>query len=133
MNGNQFKKNKHEEDLLDLQIITTVLFMASLIISIFLTYNDKLCLNKQKDLFSKKGASNLATFNRIYALVLTLTFLYINYENRKIAGAKKQNLEPFNLQITASQLTTLAAIISLYVVLTSGEYNIVPVIENPIV
>ena len=42
-----------------------------------------------------------------------------------------KDLTPFKLQITASELSTVAAIIVLYTVLTSGEYSVIAGAENP--
>ena len=66
-------------------------------------------------------------------LYLTLSYLYISYNNVDLAKQKNQEIWPFNLQLFSSELSTLAAIIVLYVVLkTSGEqYSIVAGIGNP--
>ena len=85
-----------------------------------------------KPFLNKKMSQNISVFNRVVVVVLTLTFLYINYKNIEIAKIKnKKDLTPFKLQITASELSTVAAIIVLYTVLTSGEYSVIAGAENP--
>ncbi len=122
-----------EVKLLDIQLIATILYIVSLIISISLTINDKQITQKKKSIFTNNQAKNLSIFNRIFIVVLTLTFLYISYQNRDIAKKEKKKIWPFDLQMYASELSLLATIIVLYVVIeTSGEqYSIISGIENP--
>ena len=122
-----------EVKLLDIQLIATILYIVSLIISISLTINDKQITQKKKSIFNNNQAKNLAIFNRIFIVGLTLTFLYISYQNRDIAKKEKKKIWPFDLQMYASELSLLATIIVLYVVIeTSGEqYSIISGIENP--
>lgn len=124
---------KKEVKLLDIQLIATILYIVSLIISISLTINDKQITQKKKSIFTNNQAKNLSIFNRIFIVGLTLTFLYISYQNRDIAKKEKKKIWPFDLQMYASELSLLATIIVLYVVIeTSGEqYSIISGIENP--
>ena len=75
---------KKEENLLDIQIITTFVYIGSLILSIYITYNDKVTIANGKGFLSKKQNQNFSIFNRTLVVVLTLIYLYISYENRKI-------------------------------------------------
>ena len=122
-----------EIKLLDFQIILTVIYVGSLILSIFITYNDRIELSDNINIFSKKQAKNYSIFNRILVLVLTLAFLFINYENFKITKQKGENTDNSYLQIVASEISTLATIIVLYVVLKSAgeDYTIISGVENP--
>lgn len=121
-----------EVKILDIQIIATIIYILSLFISYILTYNDKFELINGKPWLNEKLSRNISVGNRVLVLILTLVFLYINYKNINIAKIKKnKNLTPFKLQITASELSTLAAIIVLYTVITSGEYSIIAGAENP--
>lgn len=130
MNNNSTKED--EIKLLDIQIIATVIYILSLFISYIITYNDKCEILNNKPFLDKKMSQNISVFNRVVVVVLTLTFLYINYKNIEIAKIKnKKDLTPFKLQITASELSTVAAIIVLYTVLTSGEYSVIAGAENP--
>lgn len=125
--------NDKEANLLNIQLWTTVIYIGSLFISIALTYDDKQKVQNRKGLFSKKQSGKLSIFNRSLVLLLTLSYLYISYNNVDLAKQKNQEIWPFNLQLFSSELSTLAAIIVLYVVLkTSGEqYSIVAGIGNP--
>ena len=116
--------NNKEKKLLEQQMITTVIYLLTLFVSLSLTYNDILNLDN-KHIYNDELAEKIGITNRTIVLVLTLSYLYINYQNREIAKSKKKNLKISNLQLTASSLSTIAAIIVLYVVISSGKYTVI--------
>lgn len=116
--------NNKEKKLLEQQLLTTVIYVFTLFISISLTYNDILNLDNKK-IYSDELAEKIGISNRTIALILTLSYLYINYQNRELAKEKKKNLRFANLQLTAGSLSTIAAIIVLYVVINSGRYTVI--------
>lgn len=122
-----------EVNLLNIQMWTTIIYIGSLFISISLTYNDKQNLLNKKGFYSENQSQKLSIGNRWLVLFLTFSYLFINYKNINLAKEKGQKLWPFYLQVFSSELSTLAAIIVLYVVIkTAGEqYSIVSGIENP--
>ena len=124
---------KQEANVLDLQLIATIIYIGSLIISIFLTYNDKMDVLNLKKIFTEKQNRNLSIFNRFLVVILTLTFLYASYETRRLAKVKGEKLENFNLQVMASEISLVSTLIVLYVVIKSqGEqYSIISGISNP--
>ena len=124
---------KKEENLLDLQIITTLVYIGSLILSIYITYNDKVTIANGKGFLNKKQNQNISIFNRTLVVVLTLVYLYISYENRKIIEKKKGDRNAASLQVFASEISLVSTIIVLYVILkTSGEeYSIISGAGNP--
>ena len=125
--------NNEEIKLLDIQIITTLIYIGSLVLSIYLTYNDKLNLMNQKTIFTKKQNINYSIFNRFLVVILTSIYLYISYENNKIAKKNNRNIKATKLQLNASELSLISTIIVLYVVIsTSGEeYSIISGSGNP--
>lgn len=124
---------KKEENLLDLQIITTLVYIGSLILSIYITYNDKVTIANGKGFLNKKQNQNISIFNRTLVVVLTLIYLYISYENREIIEKKKGDRNAASLQVFASEISLVSTIIVLYVILkTSGEeYSIISGAGNP--
>lgn len=127
--------NRNEEvKLLDYQIIATILYIGSLGLSLLITYNDKLIQVYRKPLMKRKIYRNLTLFNRTLVLGLTLVYLYVSYKNQNMAKEKKIDVNPFNLQAMASELSVLGAIIILYVVITteSDNYSILAGAENPV-
>lgn len=121
-----------ELKLLNYQILTSVLFIISIIISIILTYDEKQELLDNKRLFSEKFDKRLNLFNRLLALFIILFILYINTETYKIQQFKRSNLAPFRHQIYASIFSVISALIVLYVVIENWEDNPnITSIENP--
>lgn len=116
---------------LDIQMIATIGYILSLLISLFLTYNSKTELLTKKPIISSKNSHYVSILNRIIVLFLSLVFLYINFEDKNRAQKKGEDVTFLNLQITASDLSVLAAIIVLYVVVESGQYSIITSVENP--
>ena len=123
---------KQEEiNILKLQNIVTTIYIISLIFSIYITNVDKDCIihpNKKHP-----DTLKLAIFNRTLVVILTLLFLYISIQNRKINVKKGKNPDLFNLQVMASEITLISTIIVLYVVIKSmGEnYTIISGVSNP--
>ena len=127
------QEQNDEAHLLDIQIIATVLFIGSLLLSILITYNDRQIAKNEPPPLTNEQVTVLSIFNRTFVVILTLVFLYINYKSRENAKKDNEEMWPFNLQICASELSLLASIIVLYVVIeTSGQqYTIIPGINNP--
>lgn len=122
-----------EINLLNIQMLTTIIYVGSLFVSLSLTYNDRQSLLNKKNIYNEKQSQKISIGNRWLVLLLTFSYLFINYKNTNLAKEKGQKLWPFYLQVFSSELSTLAAIIVLYVVIkTEGEqYSIVSSIENP--
>ena len=95
--------NNNQNKLLEIQILTTTIYIGSLLLSIILTYNDIKLNNKENPPLTNKQAANLSIFNRTLVVILTFVYLYINYKSRENAKKKKQKLWPFDLQICASE------------------------------
>lgn len=123
---------EREIQLLDLQLVTTFVFIASLIISIYITYSDKISIQNNVE-SNTHQIKILSIFNRTLVVVLTLVYLYISFENRKVTQQKKGDLNAASLQVFASEISLVSTLIVLYVVLkTSGEeYSIISGSGNP--
>jgi uncharacterized membrane protein len=123
--------NKGSLKAIDIQFYTLFFSLASIVISLILTYNQKLIKEDKKTLLSDKASYNLSLFNRVLILSIALIFLYVNYKDYKTSNNNKQKKKS-TLQIDASLLTIIAASISLYVVYNSKPEAITN-IQNPIV
>lgn len=120
--------------LLNYQLLTTIAFMISLLISIILTIDERQELLKKQRLFSEQFDKNLNLSNRIFALAIVSFILYINYSDYKIKGKKGVNTTPLKHQIYASILSVISALIVLYVVVENWYENPnINSIENPII
>lgn len=129
---NVFTKKRIQ--LLNEQMIASMLFIGTIIISILLTYDEIKDLSNQKKLFSNKISQNISLYNRIIVVILALYFLYNSYINQKIAQIQKKDLKYLKLQTLSSTLTLISTIIVLYVIIQNyknSNFNVSQV-ENPI-
>ena len=117
-------------NLLDIQIMGTILFIVSLFVSILLNVNQRKYTLHQKPLFSAKTTYLISNFNRLLVLAIALSFLYTSYEFKKIAKEKGSNVALNDLDVFASTLTVVGAIIVLYITANSPVENALD-IENP--
>lgn len=125
-------KNEKEIELLNIDIDTAILFIITILISIYLTYENKQDLLNKKRILNKKDDQYILLFNRLFVLIIVLIILYDNYEGYKIAKEKNKDLKPFKIQIFASILTVITALLILYVVFYNWDKNNLSDIENPI-
>lgn len=124
--------NKKEVEIINIQLYALLLTLLSAIISIIITYNQKLELKEEKTLYDGKEIFKITLFNRILILSLSFVFLYVNYKLYEISKQQKEDLKPYKLQLIASTLVIISGIIALYVVTLSNIENISDV-ENPII
>ena len=121
--------NLEELKSLNYQLILSALAILSIIVSMTLTYNEKLKM-MGKNLFSNDLSSDILKINRSFALLITLGFLYLNLVDKKQKKQKNNSQEYADLQICASLLTLLADGIVLYVALFDKTYQAIS-LENP--
>ena len=113
-----------EKELVKRQLITTTIFVISLFISLFLTYNELLKFS-DKEIINDSLSKKIGISNRLLVVILSISYLCINYQNNKINPSYNSKL-----QVMASEINLLATIIVLYVVINSN-YTVTS-IENPI-
>ena len=119
-----------ESRLLNYQLILSTTFIFTIIVSLALTYNQILKHKKQIPIFSSDEEQAILKINRIIAIIISLGFLLINTEDKKVKlNYGVCNEKNANLQIWASIFTLIASAIVLYVAFSS-EGGITD-IENP--
>jgi len=123
---------KEELSAINIQLITLIATIFTAIISIIITYNQKLEIEEKDSIFSPKESLKITLFNRKLILILSFIFLFVNLILLKISKEEGENLKPYNLQIIASVLVIVSGIIALYVVNLSSTENLADV-ENPII
>lgn len=119
-----------EVKLLKAQMVLSVVAIVTVLVSLGLSYNEILKLNKTTPLFSRKMKNGILISNRLLALIISIGFLYIDYIDKNIKQKyKKNNLRDAQLQINASILSVIASIIVLYTAFDgkNGEVGL----ENP--
>ena len=123
---------KEEIDTINIQLVALLFTLITAIISIIITYNQKLELEKKETILSPKDSLKLTLFNRKLILLISFVFLYVNFTLLKISKEEGENLKPYNLQILASLFIIVSGIIALYVVSLSTTENVADV-ENPVI
>lgn len=124
--------NQEEINAIDIQLVALFIILLADIISIVITYNQKLDLEDKETMFESKELFKLTLFNRILILALSFVFLYVNFKLYDIYKRKNADLKAYVLQIVASFLVIASGIIALYVVKLSDTENIFDV-ENPVI
>ena len=125
-------QNEEELKLINGQIIGIIFFIVTLIVSLLLTYNEKLQRENKPPLFTNKKALDIAFLNRLIVALLGLYFLYTSYKRKDLGNNNANNY--INLEIIASWLAFLASVIVFYIVfLNYNNPNFdVSEIEEPI-
>lgn len=114
---NEEKINNQKIKFLDLQMVATIGFIVTLIISFLLSYDKKLSLEKKERLFTEENAQNLALFQTILVFIIAACFLYANYKQYQLAKENHDDDEnDLFLQIETSIFAIISAIIGLYIV-----------------
>lgn len=119
-----------EVKLIKAQMVLSILVIVTILVSLGLSYNEILRLNKSTTLFSSKTQKGILISNRLLALIIGIGFLYINYIDKNIKQKyNRNNLRNADLQINASILSVIASIIVLYTAFNdeNGEVGL----ENP--
>ena len=112
---------KEETRLINIQLYTLFFSLLSVLISIALTFNEKLNLEDKKTFINNKDNYNTTLFNRILILAISISFLYINYKSYNLAKKKKENINNYQLQVLVALISVIASLISLYVVSRSKK------------
>ena len=111
------------------QIIATILFLGTIIVSLSLSIDRRQKILNKKAIYSNEKAQNIAIINRIIVIFIVLIYLQIDKENLDITKEKQNQTNLANLQIIAEIITLIAALIALYITYNSKTEDIS--IENP--
>lgn len=111
------------------QIVATILFLGTIIISLSLSIDRRQKILNKKAIYSNEKAQNIAIINRIIVVFIVLIYLQIDKENLDITKEKQNQTNLANLQIIAELITLIAALIALYITYNSKTEDIS--IENP--
>ena len=122
----------HRSKNIELQILLSIFFIFTTIISIILLYNEDLYIKYKKFILDPKNVYIISSINRIVILIILLLFLYANYVDKNIDIIENKDLKADNLQIIASILSIISGIIVLYVTIEYFSTNINSSLENPV-
>lgn len=119
--------------ILDGQLVGCILYIVSLVISIINILNQRKRALGGEGFLTPEESQTLALLNKIFILALILWFLYLNYKSKDLAASTNQDASALELQIIASFISIIPALIGLYVVVTDfSNTNLQTAeIENP--
>jgi len=105
--------------IIDGQLTGCILYIISLVISITIILNQRKRALGKEEFLTNEESQTLALLNKIFILALILWFLYLNYKAKKFAEDTNQDESALELQIIASIISLIPALIGLYVVITN--------------
>lgn len=123
-------KNQESLLIIDGELIGTVLYLIAIIISILLIINQRNIILEKEPLFETGKFRILVLANRVFILLLTLWFFYINYKTYKYTKESNNDTKLSKLQLFSSFILVIGAIIGLYIA-NSNNVNQSVNIENP--
>ena len=103
-----------EIDNFNLQIIASFLFIISIIISIILTYSEKLEIFNV-NMIDKDKRNKINIGNRLFAIFIVCLFLYSSFVALDIVKEKNGNLNEQYIRIFINLITLGLALLTLYV------------------
>lgn len=103
-----------EIDNFNLQIIASLLFIISIIISIILTYSEKLEIFNV-NMIDKDKRNKINICNRLFAIFIVCLFLYSSFVALDIVKEKNGNLNEQYIRIFINLVTLVLALLTLYV------------------
>lgn len=127
--------NKNDTFTINLNIISSILFILGSLVSLGLTFDERGNLIKGKQYLTNKQALNISFYNRIVILIAVLISLYSGYKN--FEDEKKGTIGRYKsgLLLSTSVLSLIGALIILYVsYLNRREQSLtVSDVENPLI
>lgn len=116
--------NKKELTLVNLEILGSSIFIGTIIISILISYNNKLKLENKIPLFDDKTVREILIINKTVVLIVVILFLCLNYESLKFAEENNRDTSTLKIQLIPSFLALVSSLIILSLVLKKGNNNI---------
>ena len=99
---------------IDLQLISSIVFICASLISLTITVDEKLIQENKKNIYTKNEALNLSIINRIIILISIFISLYVAYSNYKNSSKKREKYKT-SLLLFTNLLTLVSGLIILYI------------------
>lgn len=112
--------------LIDIQIIASIIFILTIIVSIYLSINKR---NEILYNYTNNNKSRIQKINRIVILFLLVIYLYCSYRQSKIDEIKGLDLKADYIEIIVSLLSLIGGLLIIYEVFYLNNPN--DNIENP--
>lgn len=121
--------NEKEIKIVNENMLATIIFIATLVVSLSLSYDKREKLKKNDGLFTKNQAKRIAITNRIVVVILALFYFQIDRETINVSTNKKTNINLLYLQAFIEFVAVITAIVALYITIKSNSETVD--IENP--
>ncbi len=118
-------KEEQKRKLIDKQEVLTIIFIIALIISFFLLEDKRRELSHKKRLFNNKKAQDIALFQSILVLAISIFFSFIRKNFYDISKFYNDNdTSDLFLQLKVSVLPIITAIVGLYIIIKNYNNNL---------
>lgn len=118
------KQNQNTSDQLYIingQLIESILYLISVIVSIVVIIDQKKSLQNEERFLGNYNSKVITLINRLFLFLLAIWSIYLAYKSYEFAKNTNQSTSSLKLQIFASFLAIIGAIIELYVVATDFQ------------
>lgn len=128
-------KNTTDTHLIDLNLISSIIFILASLVSLTLTFDEKNRVQNKKTNFTKKQALDISFYNRIVILIAVLISLYVGYKNYKNEQDNTIGKYKNTLLLSTNVLTIISATIILYVAYLNKQEQSITIsdVENPLI
>lgn len=122
------KKNS----ILDGQLLNSILSITGIVLGIIIIIDQKEKANNKEGFLTNDKSQNIALLTKLIFVFVVIYSLKLNYDSLNLAKITNQDTSSLELQIGASYLSIIVAIVGLYVVITNyNDSNLQPSeIEN---
>lgn len=103
------------------QLIESILYLISVIVSIVVIIDQKKSLQNEERFLGNYNSKVITLINRLFLFLLAIWSIYLTYKSYEFAKNTNQSTSSLKLQIFASFLAIIGAIIELYVVATDFQ------------
>lgn len=120
MNKEQVLRNK-KNSILNGQLITSISSIIGVILGIVIIIDQKEKANGKDGFLTNDESQTTALITKLIFLFVVIYSLSLNYESLNLSKITNQDTSSLELQIKASYLSIIVALVGLYVVVTN--YN----------
>lgn len=103
------------------QLIESILYLISIIVSIVVIIDQKKSLQNEERFLGNYNSKVITLINRLFLFLLAIWSIYFAYKSYEFSKNTNQSTSSLKLQIFASFLSIIGAIIELYVVATDFQ------------
>ena len=128
-------KNTTDTHLIDLNLISSIIFILASLVSLTLTFDEKNRVQNKKTNFTKQQALDISFYNKIVILIAVLISLYVGYKNYKNEQDNTIGKYKNTLLLSTNVLTIISATIILYVAYLNKQEQSITIsdVENPLI